>query len=95
MVAEYEAMAPAPRLPVWKKSRPESGAHELLHAVLVGGSEEEPPPSREELVELGAKVVDVFQAKLLKVSKRRGVTSLQDFLGSQMFLKGGSTAAVG
>lgn len=49
-------------LPVWQESRPQSGAHEFLHAVLVGGSEEQPAAAGVQLVELGSKVINVLQA---------------------------------
>lgn len=65
-----------PDLPVWEQGRAESGAHELLHTILVRGGEEEPAPPRIELAELSSKVVDVFQAKRLRAKQERRAASL-------------------
>lgn len=64
-VVFYSPRQARPLLPLWEEGWAKSGAHELLHAVLVGGGEEKPAAARVELVELSSKIADVFQAKCL------------------------------
>ena len=61
----HSRMQAQPLSPVREEGWTESGAHELLHAVLVGGGQEKPAPARVQLVELSSKIADVLQAELL------------------------------